>query len=79
MSAFGLGLIVVGLIGIVASGKLSNFHVRRHDPDFFSKDHEVMKARWRAIKGTGVVPSWVSLLNLLGWGSGVIGLILLFI
>lgn len=64
----GLVMLVVGIGALLVSGSVTR---RRVGEAFGQVDDTSM----RMSTGTGVVPKWVSLLNLVGWALIVVGLI----
>lgn len=65
---FGFGLAILGAVAVVVAGVITTRLVTRTFGD--SSRFSMMSAQ-----GTGVVPSWVSLINLGGWALIVVGLI----
>lgn len=65
-------VIVLGIAGLVFSGVTSAQLIKRRLPG-------LPREMWDDTAGTGVVPPWVSLANLLSWGALVVGCILLVI
>lgn len=66
----GVVLIIVGIIALITSAVLTNKYVT-------GTFGEVTPASMRMSEGTGVVPSWVSLINLAGWTTAAIGAVVL--
>lgn len=66
----GIALIVAGVIGILVSGTMST---RRF------KSTGLPAESWKHTAGTGLVPQWVSFMNLASWVVLALGVVLLFV
>lgn len=66
----GFVLIVVGFVGIVVSGNMST---RRF------KQSGLPPESWKDTAGTGLVPAWVSFINIGSWVVLVLGVLALFL
>ncbi len=64
-----VGLLIIGFVGIAASALLTRNYWRRAGLHSY-------EAR-NASAGTGIVPSWVSLLNLASWLCLLLGVVML--
>lgn len=72
----GVVLIIAGIVLVIVSGKITRRYFKHRLPLDGLSNHDKADLM-EASAGTGVVPSWVSLLNLVGWAIGVIGVIVL--
>ncbi len=65
-----MGFIIIGVIGIVLSAILTQHFVKKNG---------LPTEMTEQLPGTGVIPKWVSLINLAGWALIVWGVISFFI
>ena len=72
-------LVLAGVGAILVSGLLTGSYARRNAPWIAHLDAGDRADALNEMAGTGVVPKWVSHINLMGWGLLVIGLILIFV
>ena len=61
-------LVVSGIFGVIASGVLSKRFIDKRAPWLRPEQYEI-------VPGTGIIPKWVSALNLSSWTLLVFGII----
>lgn len=63
-----MGILIIGVMCVVASAVLTREKWR---------DEGIPPELAEYTAGTGIVPRWVSLINLIGWGAIIIGVFIL--
>lgn len=66
----GIYFIIIGIIGVIGSGILTNVMYKKHNP-------LAQSARVEPVPGSGDIPKWVSFIYLIFFSLGIIGLIML--
>ncbi len=72
----GIILIILGVVLILVSGRLTGHYFKQRLPLDALSSHEKADMM-EASAGKGVIPTWVSGMNLLGWVVAVIGVVVL--
>jgi len=73
--AIGVVLIIAGIVLTQISGALTKKIIRANNPDANHYSAAEMKEEWQRVSGTGLIPSWVSLISLGGWGVAIWGVV----
>ena len=74
----GILLVILGPALMAISTRFTRRYIIRHNPMALLFSPAELKAEWKRLAGTGVVPSWVSLIGLLGWACLLVGLALIY-
>lgn len=70
-------LIGLGIAGIITSGVLTGKAAKKNAPWMSELDPGERADALNETAGTGIVPRWISLVNLASWSAVVIGVLLL--